>query len=503
MTSRTLLALLGGAFAIILGVWIPLATRSRADLTVALAVCVLITCATPIVTRLIHNDLDWLEPVVPGVVMLAILFGVRPLYDVRDSNFDYLGYNIASEYPLAVAMGLVGTMAFVAGYEVAAVKRRARSAPLVTRLTHRMAASGSSIFTLAIVLSVGGAVLFVLDLLARGPLQYSLQLWLNGRSTEFFSASTSQYLSAGPILAACGAIATAAVSRWLLSTPQKVLVVFLALLPVVVFFFGGERRFIVPSITVPMVLYYLATGRRPGRRIVLAIAPVAFVLLVTIPYLRSSGARDQAGGVLPIVMDSISAPFAAWDRFITSYDTEMTGALSVEIQILRQPDDFFYGRATFGDLLMAPIPSALFPDKPITARNEILTRAYGTPCVTTGGVCPDSTALGTFYEDFSWFGVATGMAALGAFSRRIWERFLSDATSPTRAIVAATWIVLLPITLRAGWSVGIVWWLFFVIPSTALVVIARAMDGSRLNVCDPDWTGHVGRESLGQGNREV
>jgi hypothetical protein len=139
-------------------------------------------------------------------------------------------------------------------------------------------------------------------------------------------------------------------------------------------------------------------------------------------------------------------------------------------------DDFFYGGATIGDLLIAPIPSSLFPDKPTTARDQMLIKAYGGPCgFAEGGVCPDFSAIGTFYQDFAWPGVLFGMAVLGALSRAVWARYKEDPRSVTRVIVAAIWSVSLPIMIRAGVMPALAWCLYFLLPSLAIARLAQAM----------------------------
>jgi hypothetical protein len=204
--------------------------------------------------------------------------------------------------------------------------------------------------------------------------------------------------------------------------------------------------------------------------------PILFIVLATIPFIRTSGGRDQAGGVVTAFTNAIASPLEEWNTFMTSYDTDMVGSLSVEVGVLRVPDDLFYGGATFGDLLVAPIPSSLYPDKPTTARNQMLIMAYGTPCtLTAGGLCPDFSAIGTFYQDLAWPGVLLGMAMLGVLSRALWARHIADPGSATRVIAVATWWVIAPIMIRAGVMPALAWWLYFLLPSLLIVGLARAM----------------------------
>lgn len=444
-----------------------------------LALAVVVFALSPTMMRVLQGRFDLFEPTFGAGLMLAILFGIRPIYLISEGQFDYLGYQIGREITAAIGLGLLGTVSFMVGYfgfrrdHLAAPDEQPRDdEPPVS------AAATTTAISVGFLAGVLGLALFAVHLLRMGPPAWALSVWLSGRSNELVDAvaGTSEYLSAGPILLACAATAIGVVSAWRLTRWQLLGIAAMATMSAAIFSVGGDRRFLIPSLGVPVVAYYLSTSRRPGRTLMLALVPLAFVVLATIPYGRSAGARDQAGGVVPIFAEAFSAPLTAWNRFITSYDTEMVGALAVQVQLQRGPDDFYYGRATIGDLLIAPIPSALFPAKPITARNDVLIRAFGAPCtVLPGTLCPDFSVIGTFYQDLWWIGVIAGMAALGAMSRAIWMRYRAMPRSPQRVVMAATWTISLPILIRAGFMPSFAWWLYFLVPTLVITALSVAL----------------------------
>lgn len=454
-----------------------LALHHGLDIVLALAV---VACASaPTVLRLRQHQFDLFEPTFAGGLMLALLFGIRPLYIIAGGQFEYLGYQTEPQLTAVIGLGLVSSASFALGY-FSLLRNRPMNIeePATTDQAAPSSASRRAVVLVALLASALGLGLFGLNLLRMGPPGQVIPLWLGGHSIQLNDASTgsTEYLTSAPILLACAATAIGVVSAWRLTLLQLVGVSALSVMSAAVFLINGDRRFLLPCILVPVVAYYLSVGRRPARKLMFAFVPLAFVLLATIPWLRTAEARSYYGGIPTILANAVSSPFTAWDRFITLNDTEMESALSVQLQVQRGPEDFYYGRATFGDLLLAPIPSALIPGKPVTARNDMLTRAFGGPCtVAANHVCPDFSVIGTFYQDLWWPGVLLGMAALGAFSRAIWARYLAKPHSPYRIVTAATWVILLPILIRAGFMPSFAWWLYFLVPTVAVIALSKAI----------------------------
>lgn len=441
-------------------------SRSSHVIEVALSLAVIATASVPLLWRVARRTFDLLEPLTGAALVLAVLFGVRPLAMIAQGDFTYQRYNIEPQFATAILVGFAGTLAFVLSYSLVAA---GRGGPRPTDLPGGLTGRG---YVFAFAVGAVSVSLFALYLASQGSIADSITLLLAGRSPALYdlTAGSSEYLSAAPILTVAGAIAVGSSASWKLSLRQWVLVGALIAFPVVSMFLVGNRRYIIPAMLVPAVCYFLSTGTRPSRKMVLVLAPVAFVLLATIPFGRAAGAREAAGGLLPIYQEAIAAPVEVLSRFVNGPDTEMLPALAVEIQILEAPGDFYYGRATIGDLLLAPIPSAVVPMKPMTARNDLLTVAFGAPCgVVAGALCPDFSALGTFYQDLWFPGVLIGMAMLGALSAAAWQR-LKRPHGREWELLTAAWIVFLPILIRAGFMPAMTWFLFFTGPSLAGVV---------------------------------
>jgi hypothetical protein len=447
----------------------PEAIISATTLAVALA---------PIARR-VAGHFDLFEPIVPASAVLAALFGARPLMMIYDDDLTYFGRPIADRFPESVVLGLIATVFFVVGYEVwvsrPLARERVRSdAPSLIR---------AKWFALG---SLAASILLFGAHLARGPsFTESLRLLARGRSNELADIyeRSSEYFSSAPVLAASGAITVLAIAAGpRLSWPTRLLVAASVAFPAGIFLLVGARRFVIPAILVPVIVWYLRRGRRPRGAVVAVVLPLAFLLLATVAHARSAGAREEAGGVMPVLLDGLLRPDRTVVRFLRRSDTEMIAAFAAQLEMQSEPRDFFYGRASLGDLLLAPVPSAIVSSKPTTARDEMLIRVFGHPCrVRTGegGGCADFSAIGTFYQDFWYLGVIVGMALLGVLSATLWRAYVRAQTAPT-IVLAATWAVFAPIVLRAGFMPATTWWLYFVLPSLAGVWLAgrRSVVGS-------------------------
>jgi hypothetical protein len=415
----------------------------------------------PILRRVLNGTIDIFEPVLGASIMLAILFGVRPLImlSTGDRSFQK-GYNIAQGFNQAVLLGMLGTLSFVVGYEVLSGLRQRSS--IVSRARNLDLPATRRVVFVCVVL---GLVLFLLLLgLAGNPL-VTLQLLAHGRSTRSVAVvSTSSYLSDAPLLLACAATIFVITLRGKPTRGQLAAIIALVATPVAAFSLVGDRRFIIPCALIPIVVGYIVRLRRPSWRKLALIIPVAFIILATIPYARASGGRQAQGGVLPVFTRAFSAPLQPVGKFLTGTDTQMVSDLALEVESLRQSRDYYFGRATVGDLLLAPLPSHVIR-KPQTARDSLLVRIFGEPCGTVNGaLCPDFSAVGTFYQDFWIPGVIAGMLLLGGFSAALWTGVKANRTSVMRLILAASWTVFLPIIIRAGIMPTFSWWLEFILP---------------------------------------
>jgi PST family polysaccharide transporter len=435
---------------------------TRTTLVAFLAAGVMATALYPFAVRLLTRRFDLFEPLLTGNVLLLTLFGIRPIAMILNhQQLDYDRVYLPS-FVFTMGIALLGTYSFVLAHELSFPRWRART------LGRLMVVRRQRARLFALVATGAGIVLFALFLAARGSMSSTIHLVLAGRSKELETvfSNSSEYLTSAPLLGGCAAIVVAlAAGPAYLRFRDWLLIVVCALFPVVYFFVIGGRRFLLPIIAIPLIVRYLERRRRPSWVAIAVVVPLAFLLLATIVLTRSANARSAYGGVSGILVHAVERPDDPARLFFTGPDTDMLPNLALEVRNLSRDGGYFYGRATLGDLLIAPIPHKILHAKPQTARNEILERVFGGPCQPNKGLCPDFSALGTFYQDFWVPGVVLGMAALGLATSFFWARHKASDRDPVRIMFAATWYVMLPIVIRAGFNPAVQWFLYFAVPT--------------------------------------
>lgn len=418
-----------------------------------------------------------LEPGVTGGAMLALLFGIRPFLMVMAGETQYYKwFYIGDALAGAVELGAVATGVFLLSYELGRSGRYERRERHNARKPKRWPENWSMLYLYVGILAISSLVLFMLQLHLYGGVLYGAEMLLSGQKTQLVSGAIarSEYLSVAPILSACGAALLIAANGGVMKRFRlKVYITILVLFPVIVFLLEGERRFLIPAVGVPVVSYYLAARKQLPLKLIMLTAPAVLMILISGQFIRNPPAWERVGGFVGFPGYVVSHLDELAETVFLRSDTEMVSVLALEMKSL-QSGGWYYGAATVGDLLLAPIPSSVFPGKPMTARNEMLVQLFGMPCTPEqGGMCPDFSAPGTFYQDAGWLGTIIGMFAMGWVSGRIWRRYLRSGAGLFAVCVASSWTVLLPIILRAGFMPGFSWFLFLLFPIMIGVVLLR------------------------------
>lgn len=173
----------------------------------------------------------------------------------------------------------------------------------------------------------------------------------------------------------------------------------------------GRRAFILLALGFPIVLYHL-TVRRIPLRWMLPGSLVLGCLLFSLSFLRLIG-TERLGKALQVFVRQPET--AVHFAFTATGELKIFDAATIVVRDVPEELPFNYG-ATFARIPWMLIPRQIWPDKPVTLGEEIVTRYL--PRLKTGY---PPTAIGEFYTAAGAFAVVLGFFGLGWLGRVGWE----------------------------------------------------------------------------------
>ena len=433
---------------------------------VILSVGVAIAVGLPIAWRVRHRRFDPFEPIVVFALAWGVMFVVRPIAIVVRDDTNFYGVDIGPTLDDAVLLGLIGAVAFAAGYWLRFGKR------LAARLPAAPAAPPSSSAALlwsTVVASIGLVALALVILPAGG--MDALETFLGGRSealNEIIDESTI-YLWYGSLVVVPAALVSAAVALRARTVWSGALALVLGTIALVRVVPTGNRVFLVVLVGGFVVFAFISMARRPGIVAICLGLAVTLVASRAVLELRDPETRRDLPTVLRAV---VSTPRLAFSPLYKGADAEMAPALAGALTAIPDPLGHRFGGATFGDLVVRPVPRELWAEKPLPHVTEV-TREVWPVAVETGNFNPAFTPVLSFYWDFGAFGVFAGMCLLGVVARSIWEYFLRFRSNFLAQLLFATALCYLVVVLRHDLVLTTVWAVIVFMPIVAIVRLAR------------------------------
>ncbi|WP_197478141.1 MULTISPECIES: O-antigen polysaccharide polymerase Wzy [unclassified Rhodococcus (in: high G+C Gram-positive bacteria)] len=365
-----------------------------------------------------------ISPFSVSILMLVAIFGVRPLvidYSAGPRLYQYATNDGVAE---ATIVGLIAILSVICGY---CLVRNSRSpGPNVNeaqRSKKHLAERMSRIPVGAMFYGCSAFVLLWVALMAfRGGGFDALIGMAGGRSS-----ASSRIVENLPLIIYCLPAASAlTAASWRLvreregmhlAAREKIVywtVVIISLFPPLML---GNRRFILPCV-VAAVIAANVNQKRWNARIKLhqlLLAALAFMLLAIVPFIRSSGSRNQGDSLLEALISFIQTEGlrGVLTNFFTSYDTEMLDYIAYVAPRLGTDVPYGLGRGTIEDIFLAAIPTRI--SGTASWSNEILIELFGQPC--GAGICPVPSFAGTAFFDFSYVGVVAIGVVVGAASK--------------------------------------------------------------------------------------
>lgn len=426
-----------------------------------LIVCCTIVLALPLVWRVAAGAFDPFEPIVLFSLAWGAMFVARPASVLLEDESRFWGVDVLPMLPSALVLALVGAVSFVVGYELRLGRTLDSHLPAPRPVDVRIAA-GAAI----IVAGIGVVALLVFLPTSEGI--ESLRLLFRGRTGELaeLARSSSNYLWYGSLLFAPAAfvlIGLAMRARTPMLVAAAIVVSALALArvgPV------GGRIVLLPLVGGVFILAYVIRDRRPRWLTLASVTAAALVASFFIGHVRDPTDGLTARSAVEELQDR---PQAVLDPVLRGADAEMVLALSAALTVVPDELPHRYGGATVGNLVTRPIPRELWPGKPLSPGEKVVSTVWPQYFPDLN---PAFSPLLVLYWDFGLVGVVVGMLVFGALARLLydWFRRYHLAFGAQLVYSVALWLVVIasrddPVATLALGS-------FVVLPVVAIVAIA-------------------------------
>lgn len=443
-----------------------------------LALIVAVLCVTAVIaTCPVQGVGRFLAPETLAVLVLSFIFGARPVFKAtmpdaieasgRDPWYLYEQPITPLGWDIALWVGICALVTFTLGVVVLSFARRP-GRPLA-RDTGPWSAqervdTWSFGATACLVTAVGGTVINFGAIAAIAGPQTVLTMF-GGRSAE----STVPGLPEAVVIAGMSGSLAAAVlliskRNTALLPAQWAAVVFSVALSVFQVSLGGNRRFLIPALLIPIIAFLVRKPQRVTLPWVVA-AGIGAVFLAVVPMVRSAGARLPGENLFSASWRYITeeGPLASVLPVFTSYDTEMIDYIAVIAPRLGGDQPWGWGRGTLLEFLEHPLPSGGLDGSTTTQvfSDEVLSGVWGGGCAEA--VCPVSSVAGVSYFDGGFLGVAIGCFLFGAVLRllsNLWSR--ADELSDSTVVVVVVLSAFALVAARTN-TVHATWWAMYAV----------------------------------------
>jgi hypothetical protein len=331
-----------------------------------------LTLLIPIAVRVAQRRFDPFEPTVVFAVAFGAMFVVRPVAMLAQDNFAYARPTqtivVSQSFSEMTLLAAAGAIAFVGAYALPTGRRIAAG----LRVPSATYDSGRAI-TGAVAVGLAGIMLTALFLISAGE---TIDVILSGRSARLTEAqrSSSSYLSHGPYLLVPSALILFALFR---AHARRAALVFGALVAVVLLFLTvpiGSRMVLLPFLGGGLIYYYVSRNKRPNAAILCAVAVGALFASTLLLGTRAAGAENP--NMVTVATSLLDHPEQVLRPLTNDADVEMAPAFAAALRIVPEEIRFMHGAATVGDLVTRPIPRQLWTAKPLSPREQLISRLW-------------------------------------------------------------------------------------------------------------------------------
>jgi hypothetical protein len=377
-----------------------------------------VVLVAPLLWRLARRRFDPFEPIVFFAVAYGVMFVVRPTAMIVTDSFTYAGpresLDVSRSFTEMLSLALCGAIAFVVGYALplggrwAAVRRpRPRNLRIQRLVAATVVVALVGLGSLGLFLASSGGLAAV-----KGVFRAGNTALPEGGASEYTRYAFLAVVPATLILLGVGLERR---SKALLGAALFLGVAFLLYsIPT------GGRGALLPLLGGSLVLAYLRRGARPSFATILVVGILAMLASTFLSDLRG---RTTRGETIVDTAVRATSPSRLATSLTTGPDTEMAPVFSAALSVIPEELGHTYGATTLGDLVVRPVPRALWEEKPLPPRERLIATIWPIE-YERGSINVEFSTLLYFYWDFSIPGIFLGLAVYGLLARFLYEFLL-------------------------------------------------------------------------------
>ena len=380
-------------------------------------------CALPLLPVFRMKSVDVFEPIFWASAYFAVLFVLRPIYDLTLGS-EFLGntpfiLETMGPFQLALLYAFLGFSTFLFGYYSGTNRRLAKALPRIPN-----AWDVSIARKLSLVFVLIGFAAFAWTVLRFG----GISGYLSNKAQTLTEAGQGYQLLGVSLISIAFALRLALL-RTFWSNVATYLVVFPSLL-VIGLASGSKGAFLSPLLAWIVVSHYLRSRVR--------VSTIGALVLFTILLLPAFNLYRQIPDLLATSPDTIEAPAddAAVEFVIRHGMSRFYGIDSLAIIIRDTPEamDFQLGRTIY-PLFVAWIPRQIWEDKPIISFGKIFAENYLGASFSGTGISGSPTLLGEAYLNWHVAGMLLVTFLAGAVVRTLYVWLIIENFSPLSVFV--------------------------------------------------------------------
>jgi oligosaccharide repeat unit polymerase len=419
----------------------------------------------PFVRAVAQRRFDPFEPVYLFALSFAVLFALRPIFDLNQPGGvpSFVGYALQSTYTAAVGVGVAGAIGFYIGYFSRVGNRLGQSIAVPSGQW-----VGSTLYAFMVLGTVVSLSLFAIFLASQGGLS-AVAAFLSGRNLVSGAAlhTSSGYLYAAPLwLTSFAVLLLARMPRW--RSLGGVIAFMLLGLSQFTEIALGDRAWTLPALAAVVVTWYLRRGKRPALWTAGFLLVAVFIVGVTVPR-QYRTTVDRQAGLAQTVLAATLDPGLGVAQFFGGGDTAMVDALAVELQFVPGTIPYQFGR-TYLEELTRPFPRSFWSGKPVAADTQLMSAIW--PDYNRAFVGFSFSLFGEPYLNLGFIGVLLFGLVFGALCKALYAWFLRDRLNPAVITIFALSWPLVFVYARGGIGADYHRQLIYIVPVLLAIVLA-------------------------------